>query len=629
MCGIAGLYCFNNHPDREKDLLQKALRELHARGPDHCGFVLTNNACLGHTRLAIIDTSTSANQPFRDATGRFTLVFNGELYNFKELREILKRKDYTFRTESDTEVLLHWLMEFGMDKLNDLQGFFAFAFHDSLTGTLWLVRDRVGVKPLYFFSDQDKLVFASEMKAMIAMGVPRHIDRNSLAAYLHLNYIPGPWSIFEGVQKLNPGHYLIINAHGANLTRYYSLPQQRFAPGQTYDYENACRHLRELLHQAVAKRLVADVSVGTFLSGGIDSSIITAVAAKQLEGLNTFSIGFRNALMHDESGYARLVAKKHKTQHNEIMITTHDLLDCLPDVLNYCDEPFADSSALAVFILSRETRKQVKVALSGDGADELFAGYYKHHAEWKVRQKGPALSMIGQLYPLLRHLPQSRSNYWMNKIRQIVRFSEGMVHSPDQRYWRWAGFTSSNQVEKLLAADFLVKDLQERKAFWLQRLTNPGSFEEMLLTDMQLVLPYDMMVKTDMMSMANSLEVREPYLDHLLVDFVMQLPVDYLIDNKRRKKILLDAFKDDLPQELHTRKKMGFEVPILSWLRGPLRNTLQQELLNPAFLEEQKIFNPSEIHSLVRTLLSGNPGDAPARVWGLLVFQYWYKKHML
>ncbi|MEE4176841.1 MAG: asparagine synthase (glutamine-hydrolyzing) [Bacteroides sp.] len=628
MCGIAGIFFFNDFARSKPNGMVQALERLHLRGPDSRGTYAEGNVCLGHTRLSIIDTTAAANQPFSDPSGRYTLVFNGEIYNFRALKEQLKQKNINFRSESDTEVLLFWLIEKGADGLKDLNGFFSFGFYDRQEETLLVARDRYGIKPLFFHQNGEKFLFASEMKALLAMGIPKIIDKASLSAYLHLNYIPGPWTIFDNVFKLMSGHYIKLSHKGIEEKEYYTLLPNPLDP-EKISYDKAKQTLREKLAVAVRKRLVADVPLGAFLSGGIDSSIITALAAKEVKGLNTFSIGFRDEPLFDETHYARAVAKMHGTNHTEFRLTTDDLLGSIFEVLDYTDEPFADSSALAVYILSRETRKKVTVALSGDGADELFAGYNKHRAEWKTLNPSLPEKMLLPLHPLLSRLPQSRNSFLLNKFRQLNRFTSGMKLPATERYWQWAGFTRTVEVSKIFLMEGDTTILEKRKEQWLKNLSQGGTITGVLQTDTQLVLPYDMLTKVDMMSMANSLEVRVPFLDHEFVDFVFSLPEAYKIDRNARKKILREAFRDELPPELFNRNKQGFEVPLLRWFRNELKSLIEDDLLAEPLIIEQGIFNLQEVQRLIQQLNSRNPGDAPARLWGLLVFQYWWKKNMI
>jgi asparagine synthase (glutamine-hydrolysing) len=628
MCGIAGILEFNPEATIHRKGMENAVHQLFRRGPDRNGFYLGPGICLGHTRLCIIDTSEAASQPFSDPSGRYTLIFNGEIYNFRQLRRQLEQQGIKFISGSDTEVLLHWLITHGSSGLEHLQGFFAFALFDSLHHSLLLARDRFGIKPLLYYPGQSTITFASEMKALTAMGIPRKLDMASLELYLQLNYIPAPWSIFRDVHKLMPGHFMQIEKGDISIRKYYELElPTTYSSHAIPSYENAQTLLREKLESAVLKRLVADVPLGTFLSGGIDSSIITAMAARHKKCLNTFSIGFRDEPMFDETRYARLVARMHDTNHTEFSLTTDDLLGCLTEVLDYIDEPFADSSALAVYILSRETRRKVTVALSGDGADEMFGGYNKHMAEYKARQGGVWASALQHLHPMLKHFPQSRSHPVSNKIRQLYRFGKGMSLNPADRYWHWATMASQHQVARLLNQNALSQEAIDRKNSLMKHISTGGEFKEVLYTDMHLVLPNDMLTKVDLMSMANSLEVRVPFLDHDLVNWVFTLPEQYKIDRNGRKKILRDAFSDLLPPELYHRNKQGFEVPLLRWFRKELKGMITDDLLSDAFIRDQGIFHPEEVTKLRNSLFSSNPGDGAARIWALLVFQHWWKKN--
>jgi asparagine synthase (glutamine-hydrolysing) len=626
MCGICGIYSFHQ-PVAESHIaaVNQALQTLRLRGPEVQDYYKKNNAVLGHSRLSIIDTTEAANQPFTDSSGRYTIVFNGEIYNYRQLRRQLEVAGISFRTQSDTEVLLNWLILKGPAGISDLQGFFAFALLDGQTGELLLARDRFGIKPLLYHLDNDRLMFASEMKALLQLGIPRQLDTDSIFIYFQLNYIPGPWSIYQNVLKLMPGHYMHIRNEKVSVVAYYSIPRAPLESYQGISYQQASELLKKKLEEAVLKRLVADVPLGAFLSGGIDSSIITALAAKHVDKLQTFSIGFKDEPLFDETRYAHIVAKMHNTDHTTFSLTTDDLLGCLDNVLDYTDEPFADSSALAVYILSRETRGRVTVALSGDGADEMFAGYNKHMAHLKALQGGAGAGLLGAMHPLLSLFPQSRNHFFFNKIRQLHRFGKGMSLSSADRYWRWAAFSDEDYPSQLLLTSAM--NYQDRKNRLIQYCHSDESINGILLNDMHLVLTNDMLTKVDMMSMANSLEVRVPFLDHDLVNFVFSLPPQFKIDGKQRKKILRDAFRDQLPAELYNRPKQGFEVPLLPWFRKELKNRILNEWLNDDFIREQKIFNPATIQKIKEQLFSSNPGEVHAKVWAIIVFQSWYSKY--
>lgn len=631
MCGISGLISLSTGIALEATSLSAAAETLRRRGPDHGGFFQHDRVMLAHRRLSIIDVSESAHQPMSDDTGRYTIIFNGEFFNYPEYRKEFEDSGIRFRTNSDTEVLLQLFIRYGTSCVEKINGFFAFAIYDKAENTLFMARDRYGIKPLWYFFDREKMVFASELKALIATGIPRVPDRISILNYLQLNYVPGPWSILEGVKKMRPGHYLLLNLNNDSPeireTCYYHIP---FPSGEIFSgsYDEAKGRLRGLMEDSVQKRLISDVPLGAFLSGGIDSSVIVALAARHTSHLNTFSIGYKDAPMYDETRFARLVAQRYGTNHTEFQLTDEDLYSSLFHVLDYLDEPFADSSALAVNILCMHTRKHVTVALSGDGADEMFGGYNKHRAEWILRNRRLFTAMAGVVSPILRPFEGARGSKLSNKVRQLHRFAGGASMSNTDRYWRWCGFTDEDAIDGMIDFRYENRDYFRRKKDLLKPLGEGNSMQDILYMDMQRILPDDMLVKVDMMSMANSLEVRVPFLDYRVVDFAFSLPDDWKIDRHHSKKILREAFYDELPEEIFNRGKHGFEVPLLRWFRTGLRSLIEDDLLSRDFIDRQGLFSYEGILPLKRQLFSSHPGEIEARIWGLLVFQYWWKKYM-
>lgn len=626
MCGIAGIHHFTKKSLDYKIALQSAAQKLEKRGPDFTGFYYNNCVSFAHTRLSIIDTSAGANQPFTDITGRYTIVFNGEIFNFKVLKKELEQTGITFLTESDTEVLLYLFIKEKTACLNKLNGFFSFAFFDSHTCETFIVRDRFGIKPLVYFLDDEKLIFASEIKAILSFGVKKEICQDAMLFYFQLNYIPHPLTIFKEIKKLEPGSYIYISKENKVIIEKYFSTDYSSNSVKFSDYSKAKNYFRDLLTDAVSKRLIADVPLGCFLSGGIDSSVITALAAKEVNNLQTFSIGFKDEPFFDETHYAELVAKKHNTNHTVFSLTTKELYESLHNALSYMDEPFADSSALAVNILSQLTSKKVKTILSGDGADELFAGYNKHKAEFTILQNSWKNSLIKTAHPVLKTLPQSRNSNAGNFFRKVNKYAEGLRMSSSNRYWRWASYCNEEQANLLLKNNTPQKYKQIKNNFILPESNDLNNF---LLKDMNLVLPNDMLTKVDWMSMNNSLEVRTPFLDYRVVEFAFSIPANFKIDSKNQKKILKDTFEDLLPHELLHRKKQGFEVPLLKWFKGELKSWIENDLLSKKFIEEQNLFNYSEINSLLKQLNSVSPGDSVARVWALIVFQNWYKNYFI
>lgn len=629
MCGITGIFAFNLVGKMNMIHLTNATMALAKRGPDFQDIYHDQFVGLGHRRLSIIDTSAIANQPMWDETQRYALVFNGEIFNFKELRTKLESQGVTFKSTSDTEVLLHLLIREKENALNKLNGFFAFCFYDKQEQTFLLARDRYGVKPLLYLHDEDKFIFASEMKSLVQYGIDKTIDYNSLYTYLQLNYIPAPDTIFKSVKKLLPGYYLTIRNKELSINSFYTIP---YSVDSGINYQSAKDKFKDLLEASVQRRLVSDVPLGCFLSGGTDSSVITGLAKKHKPDLHTFSIGFKDEKFFDETHYARLVAKHFNTEHTVFSLTNNDLFEHVNHILDYIDEPFADSSAINVYILSKETRKHATVALSGDGADELLGGYNKHAAHYRVLNGGLKENLVRSLHPLWRAMPKSRNSPFANKVRQLARFAEGMKLDSKERYWRWAGFATRDETLYMLHPDLRINrwlnEFYPRRNAILQTIPEKETINDILLTDTLLVLPNDMLTKVDLMSMANSLEVRTPFLDFELVNFIFSLPAEFKINGSIRKRILQDAYRDFLPAQLYKRPKKGFEVPLLKWFRKEMKSLITDNLLSKKWIEEQGIFHYPEIDLLKKKLFSSNPGDVHARIWGLLVFQWWWKNHI-
>lgn len=626
MCGITGILAFTEEGRKYLDKIDDAVKSLHHRGPDGSGVFRHGNIALGHTRLAIIDTSDAAAQPFTSSDGRYTIVFNGEIFNYKELRAELEKEGCVFRSQSDTEVLLAVFTK-GHPSIHELNGFFACAVYDNQKGNLELFRDRFGEKPLYYHFCDDFMAFSSEAKTLIPFLKKKTISKQLLEGYLHLNYNPIGNTILTEINQIPPGMIFAQDSERtftlADDNWYPQFYQFRHKSGD--DYETAKSKVRHLLDAAVQRRLIADVPIGSFLSGGIDSSVVSAIAALHKKDIETFSVGYADEPFFDETEYATLVSKHIGSKHHVFSVTNADLLDSLHSFLNILDDPFADSSALAVNILARETRKHVTAAISGDGADELFAGYNKHAAEYLARNPGMRESFIRSGKMLWNALPASRNSKAGNTIRQLRKFAHGISLSPKDRYWEWAGITKPGEIEALM--HFPAKPFDHGQITLRIEEGIKADFNDVLKTDFELVLANDMLVKVDRMSMLNSLEVRSPFLDHELVEYVMSLPSEYKINRHERKRILKDACRDLLPPEIFSRKKQGFEVPLLKWFRGDLRGMID-ELLDEKFLKEQNLFNPAEVKNIRKQLHSNDPGDSASRIWGLIVFQSWWKKYL-
>lgn len=639
MCGIVGI--ISKQPNLLKSI-EKATCSLAKRGPDFQDTMLFDGLALGHARLSIIDTTDAANQPFTDKSNRYTLIFNGEIYNYKELKDELIQKGFIFSTQSDTEVLLNLYIEYGKSCLEKLNGFFAFAVYDTQEKSLFIARDRLGIKPLLYYFDEETFVFASELKAICTFDIEKKIDKVSLFNYLQFNYIPSNNSMMLNIKKLTPGNFIYIeditDVKKITETAYYCIPytDKETLLKTASNYEKSKTMLYTLMHESVEKRLVADVPVGTFLSGGVDSSIISLIAKKHKPDLNTFSIGFKDEPFFDETTYAHAVAKKIGSKHHVFSLTNSEMFAHLDEILDSIDEPFADSSAIAVYLLSKYTRKEVTVALSGDGADELFSGYNKHTAEFKARHPGIKEQAVKIGFPLWKFLPKSRNNALTNLNRQLFKFSQGANLTHKERYWLWASVINEEKANYLLKEELIFNpqrlsdtafEYKKRKEDLLKPIRKEGDLNDVLYADSIMVLPNDMLRKVDMMSMANSLEVRVPFLDHKVVNFAFKLPRAFKINEDMKKKILQDAFKDELPNEVYNRPKHGFEVPLLSWFKNELRAAIEDDLLSEKFIEIQGIFNPIAIKELKQQLFSKNPNDSAATVWAIFVFNTWWRRY--
>lgn len=623
MCGISGFLS----KDKIKDLpgLENSNNNLQTRGPDASGNYSDEYLFLGHRRLSIIDLNTGA-QPMYSDDGMQVVVYNGEIYNFKKLRQELMIEGRVFNTESDTEVIIEGYLHWGLSlMLSKLEGMFAFALYDKSIEKLFIARDRFGEKPLYYFSTDTGFYFASELKAITQMLEKKEIDITALNLYLTLTYIPAPYTIFQGVSKLLPGHFIELDKNAeVKIVRYYSLEDQINSGVKYNSYESAKSDLRSLLFDSVRDRMISDVPLGSFLSGGIDSSIVTAIMAKiSPDPVHTFSIGF-NEKAYDESSRASLVSKHLKTKHSSFIVDYKDLLDCADDAVDYFDEPFADSSAIPSYLVAKMASQYVKVVLTGDCADELFGGYEKYLAPYYAAKysmlpgfiKSPVKALVG----ITPH--NSYTNVPLRKIKKLIRNSS---ESPFDLHYNFMslGFNDINRF-KLLKADYDFGVKQLVKSTY-NSLEGDSEMDKGFYTDVNWVLEGDMLTKVDRMCMRHSLEARVPFLDSAIVDASFRMPWQYKIEGSNKKKILKETFADLLPKEVFSFKKKGFGVPLTLWFRNELKSELLQ-VLNTESIEKQGIFNSKYIQSLIDEHMSGKENHA-SQLWVLYVFQKWYFKN--
>lgn len=619
MCGIVGISIKNNESIQELVKIDDALKSIQHRGPDNQSSKrCSNNLVLGHVRLSIIDLSNSANQPIVDKSERYTLVFNGEIYNYKSLRLDLKELGYKFQTDSDTEVLLNLLIEYKEKAIEKLNGFFAFAFYDAQEDKLLIARDRFGIKPLHFYQDDNKFIFASEIRPFFAFDINKKLNAKAIDLLFTLTYIPAPESILSHVKKAKPGCYYIYSKDTLIEVEYYKPTAKNSID---LSYNEAKKQLKTELNKAVELRMVSDVSLGAFLSGGVDSSIVSALAKDYKSDLKTFSVGFDHPYF-DESRYANDVVNKIESNHTKIMLGEADFKQNFEEFIDKIDEPFADSSAYAVYLLTKKTKENVTVALSGDGADEIFAGYRKHYAEWMVRNSsGLKKGGIKTIAKILSPFGESRSGKVGDVNRKIQKIAKGYNLSAKERYWNWASFIDVSDKNKLLktTAKIIIDEFVHFET---------DNLNEVLIQDQQFILPNDMLLKVDMMSMANSLEVRTPFLDHNLVNYVNSLPSDFKVNKTGRKQILIDTFKDRLPKSVYTRQKKGFEIPLQSWIGSNINEILYSNLFSENYIKNQGLFDYEFIDELRKNWNNPKYGDKIYLIWTLLIFQNWWNKYI-
>ncbi|MFM9984027.1 MAG: asparagine synthase (glutamine-hydrolyzing) [Flavobacteriales bacterium] len=626
MCSISGYIVFDPSTldwKETESLMRSALQQSTHRGPDHQGLLQVDCGFLGHNRLSITDLSALGNQPMSDASGKFHLVLNGEIFNHKALRADLEKRGVEFRSHSDTEVLLQMLICFGKEALNQLEGFFSFAFFDVEKGNWLFARDRFGEKPFYYSTDSGSFRFASELRSLIRLGIDKAIDTCSLSMLLQFSYIPAPSTIFRGVFKLEPGHCIEIekSAKTILLTRWYKPETKVWRDPES----EVIPRFRILLTAAVERRLESDVPLGCFLSGGMDSSVIALLASRANSKLKTYSIGFPDRSFMDETKYAKEVAAHLGTHHEVFELSSSSFGNEIEAVLNDLDEPFGDASALAMWLLARETKKHISVALSGDGADELLGGYNKHEALLRSMEETNLNHVLPSLALLLDIFPSGRNGRFSNKIRQIKRYASGLEKNLKSRYIYWSSFSDGSDSEDVLH-ELNVADKGARINHFIQDIRK-DNFNSILLADQQLVLQGDMLAKVDMMSMAHALEVRAPFLDHQVVEFINSLPPTKKITRSNRKILLRESFGDALPESVFTRAKKGFEVPLEDLLRGPMKAMIQ-DLLSTDRLQKQKIFRPDVVQDILREFYLLRRSSPAAFIYSMYVFQHWYYKHV-
>ncbi len=617
MCGICGELVLDPK-DRVGAGTLTAMRSAIAhRGPDGAGMFVSPDARvgLGFQRLRIIDLSVVADQPLPNEDGSIQIVFNGEIYNFQEIRQALLSRGHQFRSRSDTETIVHLYEDEGVDAIRRLDGMFALAIWDGRLRRLVLARDRVGKKPLFVYRDRRRIAFASEIKSFFAHPeIPIDIDPDAVPAYLRLGHVPSPATFYRGVEQLPPATILTIDERGeTQSTEFWRLPVE--ARGRAIARDDARRDVARLVTSAVEKRLVSDVPLGAFLSGGLDSSIIVGVMSRLMQQrVKTFSIGFEGDEAYDETAYARLVARHFGTDHSEFRVTPH-AIDLIDPLIWHHDGPFGDSSAVPTYLVAKMTREHVTVALTGDGGDEIFAGYLRFQAA-ALAERLPRMAGRG-LRAVLGAMPTPASDrHWLARAKRFARFVDLPLA---ERLDSWSS-PFFQDVDAWLVPEFRASlhDPAPREAHdeaGLSPLTRAlrHNFEGYLVDDL--------LVKADRCSMANSLEVRSPFLDRALTEYVMALPDRYKLAGRRRKVILREAFADMLPAAVLSRGKMGFGVPLARWFAGELRSYVSDVLLPPE-AKYRAYVSGTMVEDLLRRHLAGLENRAQ-ELWTLMCFERW------
>ena len=629
MCGICGVA---GGGSESRELVQRMCSTLAHRGPDDEGSIQLEGVTLGMRRLSIIDLA-GGHQPIHNEDSKVWVVQNGEIYNHVELRNQLVAAGHSFYTQSDTEVLVHGYEQWGEGLVERLNGMFAFALLDRPRGLLVLARDRMGIKPLHYAIDGRRLVFASELKAMLCdPALRRGIDPAALDQYLALEFVPSPSSIVRGIGKLPPAHTLTWSvADGRHRLRRYWTPDLAAGEGDVKprSLDDHCEELRSVLRESVRKELISDVPLGVFLSGGIDSSAVAAMMSQLGSEVKSFSVGFEERSF-DETPYARQVAGHLGTEHRELTLEPAMLLGLIPKLPTLLDEPLGDASIIPTYLLSEFTRRHVKVALGGDGGDELFAGYptLQAHRLAGYYRRAPRLLREGVVEPLVRRLPVSRDNLSLDF--RAKRFVSAALHPVAERHQRWMGSFGAEERTAVLSAE--VRDelasngRSDPAAVALEGAGLREPLNQVLLLDMRMYLENDILVKLDRASMMASLEGRVPLLNNDFVEFATRLPLDLKLRGLRSKFLFKRALRGLLPDSILNRPKKGFGIPVAHWFRGPLKEQMLS-VLSPDRIARKGFFDPAVVGALISDHLEGRR-DNRKQLWTLFAFELWHDGYL-
>ena len=615
MCGITGVFNFKKGKI-DRTLLRRMTDVLKHRGPDDHGYYIDNNIALGHRRLSIIDLSKKGKQPMRNEDGTVYIVYNGEVYNFQELRKKLEKK-HRFNSNTDTEIILHAYEEYGEDCVKYFRGMFAFAIWDSKKKKLFLARDRTGQKPLFYYHDKDRFVFASELKSIIQDdSIKREISLDAVSYYLTYGYVPAPLSIFKNIKKLLPGHTLSCTKDGIKTKQYWDL---KYAP-TNHSESYYCKQIIKLLEEATKLRMISDVPLGAFLSGGIDSSTVVAMMSRVSNNVKTFSIGFEEQSF-SELKYARIVAERFKTDHKELIVKP-DAIKILPKLIWHYNEPYADSSAVPTYYVSKVTRKYVKVALNGDGGDESFAGYDRYAADRVISYYTIIPSFLRKpINAFARTLPEPTTTKAF--LRKVKRVMEVTTFPPEKRYIQFMVQFNDKLKKEIIANKKLDIETDHILTNYFKRCNSKDPTNKKLYVDVKRYLSDDLLVKMDIASMTNSLETRSPFLDHHLMEFAATIPHDLKLKRLNKKYILKKSLLHILPKQILRRGKMGFGVPIGAWFKKDLKDITHDVLLSRE-ARQRRYFDYNRIKKMLDEH-NNNRRNHSTRIWNLLWLELWHR----
>lgn len=626
MCGICGVFEYNKQNIIDAASLKKMCRVIEHRGPDDEGIYADSYIGLGMRRLSIIDLATG-DQPIHNEDESIWIVFNGEIYNFLELKHELEKKGHCFYTACDTEVIVHLYEEMGENCVNRLNGMFAFALYDLKKEKLFLARDRLGIKPLHYMIFNGKILFGSEIKSILQYpDVHRELDLSALNDFLTFEWVPAPATIFKGIKKLLPGHILTVEGSEISLREYWDVNYNETAKSE----EQIAQEILKILEKSVQLRMISDVPLGAFLSGGIDSSAIVALMSKLSDQpVKTFTIGFSEE-SYNEVEYARKIAEQFGTEHREKIIEP-DAIDLMNKVIKNLDEPFADVSTLPTYLVSEFAREHVTVVLTGDGGDETFGGYDQYQANQMMNtyQKLPNFLIKKTIPSVAKRLkPSPQKKGMKNKIK---RFVDGASQPDRFEHMRWMIYYTEDEKQTLFSSHVL-KNLNNIDSYGSVRTyfeNNKGKdrLAKALYLDTKLYLVDDILTKVDRMSMANSLEARVPLLDHTFVEYVATIPSSMKINKKTRKYIFKKAMGKTLPSDILKRGKQGFSIPIKNWLRSELKD-LMEDVLNKKRIKEEGYFNYDYIEKLKKGHLEGKY-DHWHKIWALMCFEMWHDTYIM